>query len=316
MTITKRITVFFATFFTLTALAVMTPAHSFAAPKLYLDPGSTTVNKGSEFTVNLQIDAENQSAYGADAFINFPADLTLVSVNSGGFFPGFDWSQSSGHLELHGYFPAVFDSKTGSGTFVTFKFSTQKDSGSATISFTCTGSGNDTQIINTDGDNILNCGNVNQSNITFVAENNNNNNDNTSGDDTTTKSCGGSCSTNANCNSDLFCSQGSCRNPACSSSTNCICTTASPKPAAAVKPASPTPQSVTLTPLKTPAEAPSAAPENTEDTTKVSVTPGSLLLPLAIIVILVALLLAYIKSRKKKKEDDSAEPNIPVQDIQ
>lgn len=36
-------------------------------------------------------------------------------------------------------------------------------------------------------------------------------------------SCGGSCGSNSNCKSGLFCYQGSCRNPSCPSDTDCNC---------------------------------------------------------------------------------------------
>lgn len=39
----------------------------------------------------------------------------------------------------------------------------------------------------------------------------------------TPNSCGGTCGSNANCASNLICYQGFCRNPSCTTSTNCVC---------------------------------------------------------------------------------------------
>lgn len=41
-------------------------------------------------------------------------------------------------------------------------------------------------------------------------------------------SCGGTCGSNSNCASGLYCYQGFCRNPECSTASNCVCTTATP----------------------------------------------------------------------------------------
>lgn len=50
-------------------------------------------------------------------------------------------------------------------------------------------------------------------------------------------SCGGTCGSNYNCKANLYCYQGYCRNPICSTDTDCDCTsaTASPTPKATIK---------------------------------------------------------------------------------
>lgn len=45
--------------------------------------------------------------------------------------------------------------------------------------------------------------------------------------------CGGTCGSNFNCQSNLVCYNGFCRNPSCTSSTNCACGTSTATPAAA-----------------------------------------------------------------------------------
>lgn len=42
--------------------------------------------------------------------------------------------------------------------------------------------------------------------------------------------CGGTCGSNSNCASGLICYNGLCRNPSCTSSTNCVCGTSAPTP--------------------------------------------------------------------------------------
>lgn len=141
---------------------------SLAAPRLYFDPSSVTVNKNSEFEITLGIDVESQSSFGADATINFSSnDLELKSVSAGAFFPDFTYGQGSGIIEIHGYFSNLYDSKSGSGTLAKIKFLAKKDGGVGTISFTCSGADNDTQILDSNGNNILNCGSLNQTSLTF-----------------------------------------------------------------------------------------------------------------------------------------------------
>jgi hypothetical protein len=49
-------------------------------------------------------------------------------------------------------------------------------------------------------------------------------------------SCGGTCGSNYNCKSNLYCYQGFCRNPICKESSDCNCTTATTKPVVTVAP--------------------------------------------------------------------------------
>jgi len=43
----------------------------------------------------------------------------------------------------------------------------------------------------------------------------------------TPNSCGGTCGSNSNCSNGLICYNGSCKNPSCTSDTDCVCGTAS-----------------------------------------------------------------------------------------
>lgn len=89
-------------------------------------------------------------------------------------------------------------------------------------------------------------------------------------------SCNGTCGSNANCESGLFCYQGYCRNTSCPSSTNCVCTgTSTPAPTA-------TPR-VTTAPTPTPPSLPDAG---TSLPTIFGIGLGSLLLIGALILAL------------------------------
>lgn len=143
---------------------------AYAAPKLYFNPETIATTKDSQFTVTIGIDVESQQSFGADAVISYAgADLEVVNVASGNFFPQFNQANTTaGTLELHSYFSSLYESRSGSGTFATITFKAKKDSGSSTISFTCGGSGTDTQILNTAGTNILTCSVLNTVAVTYA----------------------------------------------------------------------------------------------------------------------------------------------------
>lgn len=48
--------------------------------------------------------------------------------------------------------------------------------------------------------------------------------------------CGTACSTNSDCPSSMVCYVGACRNPSCTTSTNCVCATTTPTPTPTVTP--------------------------------------------------------------------------------
>lgn len=73
-----------------------------------------------------------------------------------------------------------------------------------------------------------------------------------------TNACGGTCGSNYNCDVNLYCFNGYCRNPDCSNSENCSCPTATP--ISTVKPTS-TPRIIsTATPKTASTATPSAIP--------------------------------------------------------
>lgn len=223
-------------------------SKAIAAPRIYLNPGSITISNNSEFEIQLNIDVENNNIFGTDVVLTYPgSDIELKSFASGGFFPSVSYANDvSGRLEIHAFFPNLYEGKSGSGNLATLSFTAKKDSGTGSIDFTCSGSGNDTQILNTIGENILSCGVLNQSNLSYVSQGTDNETASISamGDP---NECGGTCGSNSNCQEGLFCYEGFCRNPACQVDANCVCPTATPIPKPKVAIAeSPTPQAVEL----------------------------------------------------------------------
>lgn len=225
-----------------------------AAPRLYFEPTAKTAVKDTEFEISVKIDVESQQAFGSDAVINFPgSDLEIANVATGGFFTDFSKATGNGKIEIHGYFANLYDSKSGSGIFAVIKFKTKTDAGKAIVSFSCSGTNPETQILNSAGNNILACSSLNQSEITFASANVGGDDDDSTPTPTPglgePNSCGGTCGSNYNCKAELFCYNGYCRNPFCKNQTNCLCptATATPQKTATPKPLiSTTPQIIVL----------------------------------------------------------------------
>lgn len=142
-----------------------------AAPRLFFEPTSSNLQKEYSYEVTIKIDVENQSAFGADALITYPKnDVEITGVTNGGFFSDFNFGNdaAAGKLELHGYFSSLYDSKSGSGTFGKIAVKSKKSTGSSALSFVCSSSGASSQILNTSGQNIINCASLNQFSLTYT----------------------------------------------------------------------------------------------------------------------------------------------------
>lgn len=301
------------------------PANADAAAKIYFDPSTYTTSQGSDLTVKVQIDVETTPTFGADATIIFnPSELTLKSIENGGFFSDFSKANGQDSIEIHGSFlNSAFQTKTGSGTFATLVFTPVKNSGSGAVSFACEGNGNDTFILDANGANILtNCSTqTNQLNLNYGSSSQNPNstpNDTNAGGPT--NACGGTCGSHYNCNAGLFCSNGFCRNPDCPSSATCGCTagggtTATVRPRATVKPTpkpsvKPTPQAIVLkkytpAPLVLPTEKPADEVANAPTVNLKAIAMWS---GLALLALLIALM---IKKYLKKHKGKNLPPDIP-----
>lgn len=141
-----------------------------AAASLQLTPSTLSAGLNTTVEIKVSIQTDAVAVLGSDAILSFGGnDLEVVSISNGGFFPEFgSASNVSGRIELHGYTSAINDSRTGSGTLATIVFKAKKGSGSSTVSFTCAGSGNDTNILTTSGQNILQCAQTNTTGISFT----------------------------------------------------------------------------------------------------------------------------------------------------
>jgi hypothetical protein len=271
----------------------------FAAPKIYFEPAAFSTSQNADFQINVKIDVESLSAYGADATISFPAgDLSLKSVTNGGFFSDFSYAPSSGKLEIHGFFSTLYQTKSGAGTLAVITFSTSKNAGTGVVTFDCAGSGNDTAILDGTGQNILSCTSVNQLSLTYGAVSTPNPPTATPAPgEPATNACGGTCGSNYNCNSGLFCYQGFCRNGVCPSDLDCNCTNptptakpkvikATPKPTASATPPVIALAPVTPYPSTTPEASPTPAPAKSAGA-KVPTLVGLGLLAAALVIFLV-----------------------------
>lgn len=160
-------------FFFVLALFLARPlTRAEAAATVYFDPSSVTVSQNGEFTVLVKVGAEANQVIGSDAIVLYAgADLDVTSVTNGTYFPELTWANndSAGRLEIHGYVTSTDQSKTGTGTLASVKFTSKKASGSSTLSLSCAASGNETNLLNLTGANILSCGQVNQVAVSYIA---------------------------------------------------------------------------------------------------------------------------------------------------
>lgn len=143
---------------------------AFATPSLQFDKTSVSVAQNATFQLKVNINVDAHTVLGSDAVINYAgSDLEVVSITNGGFFPEFNSANAaSGRLEIHGYTSSINDSRTGNGVLATIVFKAKKGSGSSAVTFACTGSGNDTNILTTAGQNVLACSQTNTSGISYT----------------------------------------------------------------------------------------------------------------------------------------------------
>ena len=299
-----------STFFSILILGMFIPTKIFAAPRIFFDPSSKSTTASTQFDINININTDSQDTFGAEAVISYSGnDLEVKSISNGGFFPDFNSAFDSSKIVIRAYSSSPLDYKNGSGIVAKITF-LAKTTTATTASFVCEGT-SDSQILSSTGTNILSCSSLNQFSLAITTSSGGddiNNNPSTA----EPNYCGGTCGSNSNCQSGLYCYIGFCRNPSCPSKTDCSCTsltyvqsTAKPttKPVVIAK-VSPTPQVVTLKDYSTPSEMVEETPmekvteENLQETFNIKgFFPyiGALLL----LIILVSLVL---KSKKKKIE--------------
>jgi hypothetical protein len=160
--------------FTLIILGVALPTvKAQVPPSVLFTPTTTTVVQNGTATLTITINTNTTAVRASDITILYAAnDLEFVSAENGNFFPSFNYANdtANGRLELHGYTSYIGDSRNGTSTYATIFFKAKKSSGSSTISFVCSGSGHDTDIVTTTGQNILSCTQLNQVAVTYTGE--------------------------------------------------------------------------------------------------------------------------------------------------
>lgn len=153
------------------ALPFVRLASVHAAASMTLTPAISTavINTSKTFTITLNTDGTD--VFGADIIISYPTGaFQFVSAQNGSFFTDFNYSvnQATGIIALHGYFSSLFQTKNGTGTAAEFTLKAITSSGNATISYVCGGNGQSTQVIDADGDNIISCGHLTDSTVSFT----------------------------------------------------------------------------------------------------------------------------------------------------
>ena len=146
-------------------------AAAYASPSLLFDPANTAAVQNNTFQEKITINVDTHQVQSSDAVVTYAgADLEVVSVTNGGFFPEFSFANDpAGTLEIHGY-STTGSAITGTGTLATIVFKAKKGSGSSSISYTCSGGTDNTNILSTAGQNILNCTQLNQVGVSYSGD--------------------------------------------------------------------------------------------------------------------------------------------------
>lgn len=180
------------------------PVGAQAAPNLNFNPTTKEATKDQNFEIDIQVLSSDTEIYGVDAVVLYPADkVGFVKVDKGTFFAEgtvLAAENQQGRIEIHGFLPSIFSSKSGTGTLAKITFSTKVDSGTGQLTFACTQDGNDTKITAKDGTKIYPCSTLNTANLTFKGTGGTGGD--TTGGATSTPapalSCGNVCDTNSN----------------------------------------------------------------------------------------------------------------------
>lgn len=156
----------------LALVALMIPsAHALATPNLQFDKTNETVAQNATITLAVTINVDANSAQSSRATIKYAsADLEVIQVAKGSFFPEFTWANDagSGTLELTGYTTTPNSGVTANGQLATITLKAKKNTGSSVVSFGCDGGYHDSNILTVGGDQILLCTQTNQTNLTYT----------------------------------------------------------------------------------------------------------------------------------------------------
>lgn len=161
-------------------IAVLLTLASFSvasAQVLKLSPETATKKVGEELSIDLNIDTAGKAVAGTDVKITFETDvIDVVSVTpikatkeSGGFFTEGAYTLSANSLYIAGFFGEQFKTDSGTGKIATIKIKGKKV-GSGQLVFVCTTQTNDTNILDAQAVDIINCTGTQNGTYTFVAD--------------------------------------------------------------------------------------------------------------------------------------------------
>lgn len=129
-----------------------------------VSPASSTVSSGQTFTVDLNLNTESVSASGCDVVMTFNSSIIKVQNVSFGSSPIFSSTNTStpdnvgGKLTINSSVISSAFAFSGSGKLATITFSAE-GAGTSLFSFSCTaGSRTDTNVWNTQAQDVANCG--------------------------------------------------------------------------------------------------------------------------------------------------------------
>lgn len=223
--------------------------HAAPATAIYVTPGSQTKAPGSSFTFSIDMDTSTNAVTGVDVRLTFnPAAMQIVSLSQGSGITNLDQTITNTYDNTAGTISyAVFtldSTKAVSGTGVevlrvSAKVTSAATAGNYNIAFDPATAASASQ----EGQNVL----ISKSQGVLVVS---------GGTPTPTptgtptptptatatsstgsgNSCNGTCGSNTNCASGLYCYSGSCRNPSCASDSTCGCGVATPTPTAQSSP--------------------------------------------------------------------------------
>lgn len=148
-----------------------------SAQTLNFSPQTATKKVGEELSIDLNIDTAGKATTGTDVIFTFDSDaIEVVSVTpmkaakeSGGFFTEGNYILSAGRVYVVGFFGESFKTDTGTGKVATIKIKGKKV-GSGQLVFACTTQTNDTNILDSQAADIINCTGTQNGTYTFIAD--------------------------------------------------------------------------------------------------------------------------------------------------
>jgi hypothetical protein len=210
-------------------------AATFAAARFELTPLTGEIQT-SGTSVVVRVNTDGAVLKSATAVLSY--DHTKVSVTSvqGTFFPTVTIDTTTqGEVVISGTLP-IGDTTgvTGTGTLATLTVQPLAGAtGTVSMSFRCSeSSSDDSNLISLEGTNLLSttvqCANNSTGSYTLAAASSSDNTTTAGGTDSASvtpgsRICNQTCTAARDCSSGLSCVSGLCRNPQCSTTTNCSC---------------------------------------------------------------------------------------------